>query len=51
VIPRVVMRARLPVSVFWLITSGLALLGTLGGLSWLTDSERRRELPATEPAV
>ncbi|HYQ40354.1 MAG TPA: hypothetical protein VER11_00250 [Polyangiaceae bacterium] len=50
-IQRVVLRARLPVSVFWLIASGLSLLGTIAGLCWLTDRRGHQELPVTEPAV
>ncbi len=40
-IDRVVLRARLPISVFWLITSALALLGTIGGLCWFADLRTR----------
>ena len=45
-IDRVVLRARLPISVFWLITSALALVGTIAALCWFADA-RRRDLPAT----
>jgi hypothetical protein len=49
-VDRVVLRARLPISGFWLITSALALLGTIGGLCWLADA-RRRELPVAQVPV
>jgi len=48
-VERVVLRARLPIAGFWLITSVLALLGTIGGLSWLADA-RRRELALAQVA-
>jgi len=47
-IDRVTLRARLPISGFWLITSALALLGTIGGLCWIADVRRS---PAPEPAT
>jgi len=40
-IERVVLRARLPISVYWLIISALSLLGTIAGLCWLTQARRR----------
>jgi hypothetical protein len=49
-IDRVVLRARLPISVFWLITSALALFGTIAGLCWFADV-KRRDLAAPQLAV
>jgi hypothetical protein len=49
VVPRVVLRARLPISVAWPITAGLSLFGTIAGLCWLADSKRRK-LQLTQPA-
>jgi len=49
-IERVVLRARLPISVFWLVASALSLLGTIAGLCWFADVPRR-EHSATELAV
>jgi hypothetical protein len=40
-IDRVVLRARLPISVLWLIASALALLGTIGGLCGFAYARRR----------
>jgi hypothetical protein len=48
VIDRVVLRARLPISVFWPIISVLALLGTIGALCWIADARRS---PVTQPAA
>jgi len=50
VIDRVVLRARLPISIFWPIISALALFVTVGGLCWLADA-RRRELSVNELTV
>jgi len=49
-IDRVVLRARFPISVFWLVTSLLALFGTIAGLCWFADT-RQRDLPAPPIAV
>jgi hypothetical protein len=49
-VERVVIRARLPISVFWLVTSGLALFATLAGLCWFADI-RRRGPPLTQSVV
>jgi hypothetical protein len=49
-IDRVVLRARLPISVFWLIISALAFVGTIGGLCWIADA-RSRGLPPTQLPV
>jgi hypothetical protein len=49
-IDRVVLRARLPISVAWLIISGLALVGTVAGLCWIADA-RRRDLSPTQLPV
>jgi len=49
-IDRVVLRARLPISIFWVVTSALALLGTIGGLCWLADI-RSRALRSAQPAL
>ncbi|HKO50555.1 MAG TPA: hypothetical protein VJV79_22685 [Polyangiaceae bacterium] len=46
-IQRVVLRAQLPISVFWLVISALALVGTIAGLCWFADTRRRR-LPVTQ---
>ena len=40
-IARVVLRARLPISVLWLIASGLALFGTIAGLCGFAYVRRR----------
>ena len=49
-IDRVVLRARLPISVVWLFISGLALVGTVAGLCWIADA-RRRDLSLTQLPV
>jgi hypothetical protein len=49
-IDRVVLRARLPISVFWLVLSVLALVGTIAGLCWFADL-RRTQRPVTELAI
>jgi hypothetical protein len=49
-VDRVVLHARLPISFLWLIASGLALSGTIAGLSWFAYV-RRRELLLTQVAL
>jgi len=49
-IDRVVLRARLPISVLWLIIGALALLGTIAGLCRF-QYVQRRELQVTQVAV
>jgi len=48
-IDRVVLRARLPISVVWLIISALALVGTVAGLCWIADARRRGLSPTQLP--
>jgi len=47
-IDRVVLRAHLPISIFWPIISVLDLLGTIAGLCWIADARRS---PVTQPAA
>ena len=49
-IDRVVLRARLPISIFWVITSALALFGTIATLCYLADTARR-DVPVASTAV
>ena len=49
-IDRVVLRARLPISVLWLIIGALTLLGTIAGLCRF-QYVQRRELSVTQVAV
>lgn len=49
-VQRVVIRAKFPISIFWLVASVTALVGTIGGLCWFADA-RRREPRATQLAV
>jgi hypothetical protein len=42
VVDRVVLRARLPIPVYWPIISALALFGTIAGLCWLADTGPRK---------
>ena len=49
-VDRVVLRARLPISVLWLIAAGLALFATIAGLCWFAYVQRRK-LAATQVAI
>jgi hypothetical protein len=49
-VERVVLRARLPISVFWLITSAVALFAIIAGLCWFAHAGRRAR-PVNQPLV